>query len=146
MIGLCNLRIMVDTNVLLDLAAKDRPAHGLVAEVLRDAISASCELLAATSSLKDVYYIYERHYGDEAAARRAVSLLEGVVDLRSLEPRHIRRALVSPEPDFEDGIVRVIAEDEGCDYILTRDARGFVGSKAQKIEPDGLLALVSKQQ
>lgn len=144
--GLRNLRILVDTNILLDLVAKDRPAHRQAVKALRGALCASCELLAVTSSLKDVYCLYGRHYGDEAAAREAISFLEDIVDLRSLEPRHIRRALVSPEPDFEDGIVRVIAEDESCAYILTRDAKGFIGSKAQKIEPDELFALVSEQQ
>ncbi len=145
-IDLSKPRILVDTNVLLDLVSKDRPAHERVVQTVRNVIAASGEMLVATSSLKDAYCIYARHYGCESAAREAVSYLEDVFDLRSLEPKHIRKALLSPEPDFEDGIVRAIAEDEGCDYILTRDAKGFDGSKAPKIEPEELSVFATEKR
>lgn len=145
MIGLCSAKVMVDTNVLLDIVSADRPAHDVAKAAFAAALSSSCELVAATSSLKDVYYVYARHYGKEADARRVVSLLSRTIVLCALEPRHIRMALESDEPDFEDGLVRAMAEAEGCDCILTRDAKGFIGSSARRVEPDelpGFLAAV----
>ena len=97
-IDLSKLRILVDTNVLLDLVSKDRPAHERVVQAVRNVIAASGEMLVATSSLKDVYCIYARHYGCESAAHEAVSYLEDVFDLRSLDRSTSERPFFHPNP------------------------------------------------
>lgn len=127
-------RLMVDTNVLLDLLSKDRALHGQAQALFMEAIGHNDnELFTLASSLKDVYYLIRRHYGSEAEARCAVSKLVEVVSLLSCDGELVQLALDSDEPDFEDGLVRRAAERVQLDGIVTRDKAGFLGSAIPKL-------------
>lgn len=129
-------RLMVDTNVLLDFIGGDRPAHADAMALFRTAIGhEDCELYALALSLKDVYFIYERHYGSESLARRNVSLLSQLLVLCTCDAELVQLALDCGEPDFEDGLVRCAAERAQLDGIVTRDKPGFGGSPVRKLAP-----------
>ena len=38
-----------------------------------------------------------------------------------------------------DGVLRSAAELSGCNYLLTRDAPGFLAASFEKVDVDGLL-------
>lgn len=137
-------RVMVDTNVLIDLVSSSRPAHGrTVAAVVALLGSGDFEGCVLSSALKDVYYVYCRHYGDEPSARRAIRELRRMFALVNLTPSIVDAALDSDEPDFEDGLVRAAAELTDCDFLLTRDAPGFLSAGFEKVDADGLLELIA---
>ncbi len=137
-------RVLVDTNVLIDLVSGSRPQHGAATRAVAALLRApDYEGFVLASSLKDVYYVYRRHYGDEVGAREAVRALREMFTPLSLDARNVDVALDSDEPDFEDGIVRAVGEAALCDLLLTRDARGFVRSSMRKIEAPDLLELIS---
>lgn len=137
-------RVMVDTNVLIDLVSSSRPAHGrTVAAVVALLGSGDFEGCVLSSALKDVYYVYCRHYGDEPSARRAIRELRRMFALVNLTPSIVDAALDSDEPDFEDGLVRAAAELTDCDFLLTRDAPGFISAGFEKVDADGLLERIA---
>ena len=87
------------------------------------------ELHASISSFKDLYYILSRLYKDEGRARLAVERMMGsLVAPVDLLASYGPAALSCDAPDFEDGLIRVSAEREGADVLLTRDTKAFVGS------------------
>lgn len=138
-------RVMIDTNVLIDLVSSSRPAH----EDTVDAVRALCAAdgfggCVLSSSLKDVYYVYRRHYGDEPAARAAVRELRRIFALVNLTTAVVDGALDSDEPDFEDGLLRAAGEQSRCDYLLTRDAPGFSAASFEKVDAPGLLEVLSR--
>lgn len=135
---------MVDTNALIDLVSSSRPAHGrTVAAVVALLGSGDFEGCVLSSALKDVYYVYCRHYGDEPSARRAIRELRRMFALVNLTPSIVDAALDSDEPDFEDGLVRAAAELTDCDFLLTRDAPGFLSAGFEKVDADGLLERIA---
>ena len=137
-------RVMVDTNVLIDLVSSSRPAHGrTVAAVVALLGSGDFEGCVLSSALKDVYYVYCRHYGDEPSARRAIRELRRMFALVNLTPSIVDAALDSDGPDFEDGLVRAAAELTDCDFLLTRDAPGFLSAGFEKVDADGLLERIA---
>lgn len=137
-------RVMVDTNALIDLVSSSRPAHGrTVAAVVALLGSGDFEGCVLSSALKDVYYVYCRHYGDEPSARRAIRELRRMFALVNLTPSIVDAALDSDEPDFEDGLVRAAAELTDCDFLLTRDAPGFLSAGFEKVDADGLLERIA---
>lgn len=133
--------VLVDTNVLIDLASTQRPEHKVTLDAVRRALLGGADLCCLSSSLKDVYYICRRHYGSEPTARGYVRHLTRVMRVLDLTSDMVDRALASDEPDFEDGLVRAAAELTGCSHILTRDAEGFLGSSAKKVDAHSLAAL-----
>lgn len=126
-------RVLVDTNVLIDLVSETRPSNRETVAAVRAALASGVDLLALASSLKDVYDVYERHYGSESDARRAVALIMDLFRIVDLTASVAAAALVSVEPDFEDGLVRETAVVHGCDALLTRDAPGFLEAPFRKL-------------
>ena len=139
------VRVFLDTNFLLDLALEHRPGGKAAAEILQRAEEGELAGIVSPSSLKDFYYIARKDMPDDLRRGWIAFFMDGFA-VADTNRSVCQNALVSDEPDFEDGIVRAIAEDEGCDYILTRDAKGFDGSKAPKIEPEELSVFATEKR
>ncbi len=137
-------KLLVDTNILIDAFDVDRPAHD-------DAVSllSACgeqndlEAIAPISSFKDMYYILSRLYKNERLAREAVECLMG----RAVTPVDLCGSygydvLESDEPDFEDALIRIAAEREGADAIVSRDEHAFEGSAVVRMTAEQVLSLL----
>ena len=137
-------RVLLDTNVLLDYLDARRAEHATARELLHALLASGAAPVAPASSYKDVYYVLRRSLGSEPAARELVrGLVECVpvtaVDLRGSD---LAPAIVSDEPDFEDALVRQLAERERLAAIVTRDASAFASSHVPVFAPRVLLDLL----
>lgn len=135
-------KLLLDTNVLLDIAIPSRPEHKSAGQLVRLARESDCEVAVLASSLKDVYYIFERRYGSEANARKAVRLLRRMALLYALDSDVVDMAFASDEPDFEDGLVRAAAERNHVDAIISRDAAAFSGSCIPRLSIDEAIGML----
>mgnify|MGYP004565706007 FL=1 len=136
-------RFFLDTNVLLDLVIPARPQHTFAAGFFREiAARSDGRALLLASSLKDVYYIFNRHYGDEQTARKVISRMRASFEVSELTLRVVDDALHSDEPDYEDALVRAAAEIAGCNYIVSRDEKAFRASCCQRVDAQQALALL----
>ncbi len=119
------VKLLFDTNILLDLCNANRaPFHQDSLDLLGRCVRrGDVEMMVCVASLNDVYYVLRRHYGSERQARQYVGKLMELFDVRPLLPRHARRSLASDEPDFEDGLIRAVAEDAGVDATVPATAR-----------------------
>ena len=55
----------------------------------------------------------------------------------------IQDALRLSLADFEDAVTAAAASSAGCEYILTRDPKGFRGSPVQCLTPEAVIPLLS---
>ena len=138
-------RVLLDTNILLDYLDARRAEHSVARELVHAALGAGMALAAAASSYKDMYYILRRSLKDEVDARGLIrGLIECVpitaVDLRAAD---LAPAIASNEPDFEDGLVRQVAEREHLVAIVTRDNAAFIASSVPSFDPREFLELLS---
>ena len=141
-------RVLLDTNILVDYLDARRAKHSLARELVHAALGAGMALAAAASSYKDMYYILRRSLKDEVGARGLIrGLIECVpitaVDLRAAD---LAPAIASNEPDFEDGIVRTLAEAWGASFIISRDERAFAGSSIPRVSAREFLELVGTKE
>lgn len=138
-------RVLLDTNILLDYLDARRAEHATARELVHAALGAGMALAAVASSYKDMYYILRQSLKDEVGARGLIrGLIECVpittIDLRATD---LAPAIAGDEPDFEDGLVRQVAERERLVAIVTRDAAAFVGSPVPSFDPHEFLELLS---
>jgi len=126
--------VVLDTNVVIDCLVDRRAEHDVAVSLLRTLVAHDVEFCVAATSLKDVYYVLRRQY-DEASARDAVRRFMGVATVLSVDQACCRRALANSEPDFEDGIIRAVAEQAQASYLISRDRRAFAGSRVARITP-----------
>lgn len=137
-------RILLDTNVLLDYVDARRDEHVTAVELMHMAVARDLYLVAPASSYKDLYYILCRSLHSEERGR---ALLRKLVECVPIAPLDLRGAYLAPasagdEPDFEDGLVREIAECERVSAIITRDTAAFTGSSIPKFTPQEFLEVM----
>ena len=136
-------RLLFDTNVLLDALVAGRPQSDEACRVLELCNGGGDLGLACTLSLKDVYYVLQKHYGEEMARER-IDLLAGLVALAPVSTEECLMSLRGNEPDFEDGLIRACAELNDVDFILTRDSAAFSRSKVRSVTCAEYLRIVGE--
>lgn len=125
-------RLLIDTNILMDSLDPQRPGCA-EARALIDRCSGWGEHgMVCAPSLKDVYYLTGRMYG-ERIARKIVRHLMRLLVVVPIDAEVCERALNSDEPDYEDGIIRACAELNDADFIITRDKAAFAHSRVRSI-------------
>lgn len=138
-------RLLLDTNCLMDALVKGRPGCSEAREVIRRCNGMGDFGMACSLSFKDVYYLLGRYYG-EPRAREMTSAIMGEVAIAPVSSEECDEAMRSGEPDFEDGIVRACAEHNDADFIITRDAKAFRGSRVPAISAAEYLDVVRRRE
>lgn len=135
-------RLLFDTNALLDIVGSEelRPRRRSVADLVTRCFAGNVQTLLPVESLKDAYYIVRKATGSEETARACVRLGMAIFDLVDLRADHAQAALVSDEPDFEDGVIRAQAEELQVDAIVTDDRAAFASCEIAHMSAASCLA------
>ncbi|WP_175578391.1 type II toxin-antitoxin system VapC family toxin [Bifidobacterium jacchi] len=133
-------RLLFDTNILVDYAVTNRPEH-LPATILMERVAKSEAAGYVTSgSLKDFYYLCRKPLG-EPACRQLIRHFLVLLDVLPVGQRECDDSAYSDEPDFEDGLIRAVAERNDLDFIITRDSGAFAHSSVKSMTARQYLAL-----
>ncbi len=135
------IKLLLDTNFLLDLLVPDRPGSESAAALAKAIDEGRFEAEVSAGSLKDVYYVGCK-YADERIVRSMIEAFMDAYSVKAVDETVCRMAIRSHEPDFEDGIIRAIAETSGVDVIITRDADAFANSLVRSMSAKAFLAAV----
>lgn len=122
-----DVRVLLDTNVLLDVLLDRQPWAEDASAILTLADRGEVTGLACAISFTTVFYVMRKEIG-AAEARSGVSQLLGVLDVAPVGRAVLDRAVQADVADFEDAVVMECARVAGVDHIVTRDAKGFVTS------------------
>ncbi len=135
-------RVLFDVNVILDVLL-DRSPHAEASAAAWAAIEAgNAEGLVAAHAVTTIYYLVQREIG-AAKAKKTLSGILRVFDVAAVNSVAIQEALQLPCPDFEDAVSASAARLSNCDYIVTRDPKGFRGSPVRSITPEAVMPLLN---
>lgn len=129
------MRILIDTNVILDIIQKREPFFADSYHALRKAIEADAECLISASAATDIFYMLRRAFQSSQKAKERIEQLSQIFAFADVQGADIQTALMRSMPDFEDAVVEAVAERSGASYILTRNIRDFVGSSVPAVTP-----------
>ena len=126
------MRFLLDTNVIVYALNRKSAYNEEVLSFLFGCQAKNATCYFVSSSLKDAYYVLSKHYALEKDARAAIKCFRECFDMVSLTDGIIDGAFESNEPDFEDAIVRVVAEALQVDAIVSYDVKAFTNSFVPK--------------
>ncbi|MEZ4272511.1 MAG: PIN domain-containing protein [Myxococcota bacterium] len=110
------MRVLIDTNVLLDVALAREPHVESSAELL-DMLEAGCAQGFMTShSVATLYYLFDSKVTGANPVNMIRELLS-FIEIASLDTRAVKRATSLAFPDFEDAMQAVAAVEARCDVI-----------------------------
>ena len=133
------MRILIDTNVILDILQKREPFFADSYRALRKAIESDSECLLSASAATDIFYMLRKALGSAQEAKEQIEQLAQLVSFADVQGMDIHTALMREMPDFEDAVVDAVAERNGASYILTRNIKDFAGSVVPSILPADFL-------
>ena len=129
------MRILIDTNVILDILQKREPFFADSYRALRKAIESDAECLLSASAATDIFYMLRKALGSAQQAKEQIEKLAQLVSFADVQGMDIHTALMREMPDFEEAVVDAVAERNGASYILTRNIKDFAGSVVPAILP-----------
>ncbi|MEM1223112.1 MAG: PIN domain-containing protein [Verrucomicrobiota bacterium] len=121
------MRVLIDTNIYLDVALRREGFAQASLGVIQKVVSADGLILLAPHSLATIYYLCERHLGKEPADGLIGDLL-GLAQIASFEHQDALRAFKMDYKDFEDAMIFAAAIANQADFLITRNFEDFDSS------------------
>jgi predicted nucleic acid-binding protein len=137
-------RILFDTNVVLDVLL-DRKPHATASAAAWERVETGVvEGLLAAHAVTTIHYLVRKEKG-AAKARRIVSAVLKVFGIAAVDSAVVQEALQSSLADFEDAVTAAAARSAGCEYIVTRDPKGFRGFPVRSLTPEAVTPLLGEE-
>ena len=136
-------RLLIDTNIVIDLLAKRKNFYDEAAELFSRADKADgneLQLTISTLSFAKTNYVLTKLTSAEEA-RKILRKFKVLVKLLSLNERITDLALSDEKfPDFEDGLQYYSAIENQVDIIITRNKKDFKNSEIPVLTAKEFLA------
>lgn len=136
------IRVLFDTNVVLDLLAKrERVMDAAMAYDV--ALNLEAEPCIAATATTDIFYLLSsKHFlGDSKSAAHTMEALLDLFDLIDTRADDCHRALASEMTDYEDAVLAWSAKREEVDYLITNDKEHFVASPVPALTPAEFISI-----
>ena len=137
------MKLLIDTNVVLDVLLKREPFFKAAAEVLNLAQRSDVREYVSASAITDIYYIARRQMKDHAAVKDLLKRLLMVVSVAAVSEQEIQNALGLAWTDFEDSVQYSVALLNEMDGIVTRNPADYQGSNIPIWLPGQLLGVLT---
>jgi len=121
------MRILLDTNVVLDVLLRREPWHAEASALWRAVDDGQLTAYVPASAITDIYYI-ARKLTDNVRARQSVQICLDAFHVGTIDRSVLERAQALSGSDFEDNVQIACAEANGLDAIVTRDPDDYEGS------------------
>jgi predicted nucleic acid-binding protein len=133
-------RALFDVNVVLDVLLDREPHADASAAAWAAVESGTVEGLLAAHAVTTIHYLIRKESG-AAKAKRTLSAILKVFAIAPVDNAVIQEALQASSSGFEDAVTAAAARSSRCDFIVTRDPRGFRGSAVRTLMPEAALPL-----
>ena len=135
------MKVLFDTNVILDLLLKRDPFHedayALVSKVELGEIKG---YLCATT-ITTIHYFLAKQEGKEKAMKVLSTLLK-LFEVANVTRSVLVDAIEVDDYDYEDAVLYKSAYYAGANFIVTRDKKGFKKSEVSVLSPKEMLDLM----
>lgn len=120
-----NMKLLIDTNVILDVLLQREPFFHAAAAVLTLSQKNGVQEYVSASAITDIYYIANKQMKDRASVQNLLKRLLMVVSVAAVSEREIRSALDFSWTDFEDCVQYSVALLNEMDGIVTRNPNDY---------------------
>lgn len=135
------MRVLVDTNILLDLMLRREPFYNDSLNLCISIINGEMEGYLAAGTVRDLHYMIRKDLPEEKT-REVLFKVLALFPVLDTTGEDLRNALVSPVKDCEDAILAAAAKREKLDAIITRNTKDFRESPVPAYYPGNFLTML----
>ncbi len=137
------MRVLLDTNVVLDVLLARQPFAGASAEVFGLAEHARIEGLLCATTITTIDYLLTQTMPRLDAHQTLRRLLQ-LFEIAPVNRAVLEEALKSKLTDFEDAVLDQAGRLAGAEVVVTRNQKDFRHASLKVLAPDELLASFPK--
>lgn len=138
------MRLMIDTNIFLDVLLKREPFYVDSKEVLSLCEKGKYQGFLSASSVTDIYYIVRKALRSSESAYKALGLILDIVKVLTVTNEDVLSAYLKRTPDFEDCLLATCAISNKCSAIITRNKKDFEGYNISLFSPEEFLETIRR--
>lgn len=135
--------LLLDTNILLDIAISSRPQHTEAMRLCQLCAEGKIRCHITPNSLEDFFYIAAKPRGignEKQLAWQTIRAFLQLFHTLTVGETECRIAAQATEADMDDGIIAATAQTNRITRIVTRDRKAFRGSRAEACDAAQWLA------
>jgi predicted nucleic acid-binding protein len=136
------MRLLLDTNVLIDHIGKRTPFDKDFEKLYIATVMGDCQLWSTSNSYTDTFYVLRHGKLESSEIQGRFLDSADYIHICEVDEKDIIAAAQADWPDFEDCLVSVCADKIKADYIITRDVTGFAASKTPTVAPSEFLRIL----
>jgi len=136
------VKILLDTNVILDAVAARKPWNAEAEQVFFLAANNMVEAFITASSATDLYYLIRKHLHSHEEAKKVMAKLYDLFGILDVTQEDCTNALHSDMKDYEDAVAAQSAFRKGMEYIVTRNMSDYRQSAVEAVDPEALLNMI----
>ena len=136
------MKMLIDTNIILDIVLNRAEFFDTSASVLKRVREQKIRAFVAATSLTNIYYIVRKARKSTEAALTAVNRTLEWCKVAPVNYKVLDIARSANMKDFEDAVQVAAAKDVGIDIVVTRDIMGFSDSGLRVYSPEEFLEKV----
>ena len=133
------MRILVDTNICLDILQKRPGLFQASRDALIKASDKGYKLHITTATVMDIMYITRKSFSDNVQQRVTVDNFISAFKLLKISKKEIKYAFTGIMKDFEDAVQAKCAKSHGINLIITRNIKDFTNSPVKAITPEDFI-------
>lgn len=137
------MKLLIDTNIVLDVILERQPFYSNSIEVLGLAKRDDVEEYISASAVTDIYYLIYRQLKDKGFAKELLKELFKIVSVASVTEQEIRKAMELEWKDFEDSVQYSVALLQEMNGIITRNPSDYGESEIPVWLPERVLELIN---
>ena len=134
-----NMRLMIDTNIFLDVLLQREPFFENSKAVLKLCEDRKLQGFLSASSATDIFYIVRKGLQSTDAAYTALGSVLDIVKILTVTNDDVLNAFMQKAADFEDCLLATCAKSNKCSAIVTRNKKDFLDFGITLISPEEML-------
>lgn len=137
------MRIMIDTNILLDVLIHRNDFFEDSKAVLKLCENRVIQGFISASAMTDIFYITRKALGSIEETYQVMNSVLNIVRVLTVTNDDVLHAFEARAKDFEDCLMATCAKSNHCDGIVTRNKKDFIDFGIPLFSPVELLARFS---
>ncbi|MBN1673445.1 MAG: PIN domain-containing protein [Kiritimatiellae bacterium] len=138
------MRVLVDTNVVLDVLLARKPFAQAATELFAMAERSEIEAFLCATTITTVDYLLNQSLS-RAEAQKALHRLLELFEIAPVNRSVIEEALGSKVADFEDAVLEHAGRLAGAEAVVTRNTKDFRKASIKAIDPTALLSMIKER-
>jgi len=140
------MKVLFDTNVVLDVILKQEPFYKDSAVVMQVIEKGEISAFLATVSMTNIFYILGKRKKTSVEIYQILDKLTVLFKLAEISQTTVADALALRWKDFEDAVQYVTAKENNVNFIITRNKADYKSSDISCMTPTEFIAFLKEKE